>query len=84
MNGMTKKELMKLIQQYSFALVECNLFLDSHPKNSEALEYFEKLQEKLADFTEEYEEKYGPLTVYGSCGDSWSWVTAPWPWEASE
>lgn len=84
MNNISKKELMMMIQQYSFALVECNLFLDSHPNNREALEYFEKVKRMLAECTEAYEENYGPLTVFGSSGEPWQWVSTPWPWEMSE
>ena len=84
MNNTSKKELMKLLQQYSFAFVECTLFLDNHPSNTEALEYCEKIKAKLDDLTAEYEEKFGPLTAFGSDGDVWTWVTTPWPWEMSE
>ena len=43
-NNMSKKDLMMMIQQYSFAMVECALFLDTHPSNTEALEYCEKIK----------------------------------------
>ena len=75
---------MMMIQQYSFALVECNLFLDSHPNNRDALEYFEEVKRMLAEYTEAYEENYGPLTVFGSDEKSFDWVNTPWPWEMSE
>ena len=84
-NNMSKKDLMMMIQQYSFAMVECALFLDTHPSNTEALEYCEKIKDMLGAYTDEYERKYGPLTVFGADADkSWSWVSTPWPWEISE
>jgi spore coat protein JB len=30
----------------------------------------------------EYEEKYGPITIFGVEDDNyWDWVKTPWPWE---
>ena len=84
-NNIGKKELMLMIQQYSFALVECNLFLDTHPNSTEALEYYEKTKDMLAAYTDEYERRYGPLTVFGAEAERpWSWVATPFPWEMSE
>ena len=38
----TRQTLMKRVQMYEFALVEANLFLDSHPDDQEALKYYSK------------------------------------------
>ena len=38
----SRKELMDKINQYSFAMNEANLFLDTHPFDAEALAYFQK------------------------------------------
>lgn len=37
-----REALMKRLQMYDFVLTETGLFLDSHPKHAEALEYYEK------------------------------------------
>ena len=30
----------------------------------------------------EFEQKFGPLTLYGNHNDQkWEWVEGPWPWE---
>ena len=84
-NNMTfieKKKLMKLIQQYSFAVTEAVLYLDTHPNSRKALKFREKYAKMRADAVELYEKKYGPLTMYAeNCEYDWKWVNEPWPWE---
>lgn len=79
---MTEKEtLLRKIQELEFALVELNLYLDSHPNCEKALRYYQELladHQKLAD---SYEEKFGALTAAGNCADEWNWVMTPFPWE---
>ena len=77
-----QKKLQRLIQTYSFVLYETVLYLDTHPDCRPAIRHYEKYRDKLAEAVGVYEEKYGPMTIYGvnSC-DSWSWVKEPWPWE---
>lgn len=78
-----KQKLLNEIRAYKFALVEVNLFLDTHPRCRHALEYYEKYLALLADAVDEYENKYGPLTAKGgSSPECWSWVEEPWPWES--
>ena len=80
-----KQKLMRKLMQCSFALVEANLYLDSHPTCTMGLEYFRKHNEEYNEILAEYTKKYGPITV----GDSqstkkWDWVTTPFPWERGE
>ena len=79
---MNKDELMRKIQQLSFAKVETELFLDTHPECPAALDYFAEMRDELARLTAEYEKSYGPLTYTGVSGDSWTWVDGEWPWHA--
>ena len=66
---MSKNELMKKIQALSFALLETNLFLDTHVNNKEALDYYYDIKDKLGRLTEEYEENYGKDYAYcAACG----------------
>ena len=39
-----RKTLLKRLQIADFVLKEVHLFLDTHPENREALEYFKKYQ----------------------------------------
>ena len=79
---MTKQELLHSIQVADFALVEANLFLDSHPTDPNALQYFEKYKMMLEELTKEYVSKYGPLLARQYEGwDRWKWVDSPFPWQ---
>lgn len=78
---MERKELLHNVQKTSFALVEVNLYLDSHPDCAEALEYFEKIKSENKMARKAYEEYCGPLTAASDNNDSWQWVKTPWPWE---
>jgi spore coat protein JB len=76
---------MRKIQQQSFALVEANLYLDSHPTCPKGLEYFAKHKKEYDELVAEYNEKYGPITVgQSSTEKKWGWVTTPFPWERGE
>lgn len=81
MNGGDRCALMRQVQVYSFAVLEVGLFLNTHPCDSEALAYYEKYTALLKETKAAYECKYGPLTMTGVKGETWSWVKEPWPWE---
>ncbi len=76
-----KKRLERQIQIYSFAVYEAALYLDSHKCDSRALSYYNNANAKLKALTESYEKSFGPLTIHGNTGDSWSWTDGAWPWE---
>ena len=73
---------LKKLSSIHFALVELALFLDTHPKNSEALKMFNDYRDKYNVMLKSYEQKYGPITTMGNMGHTtWDWVKGPWPWE---
>ena len=77
-----RKKLFKQIQVYSFAVYETALYLDGHPNDCRALEYYRKKKEILSELCAKYEKLYGPLTIRGNdCDDEWKWTAFPWPWE---
>lgn len=82
----SRKELMDKINQYSFAMNEANLFLDTHPFDTEALNFFQKYRELRVEAVKEYAKYYAPLAIdYAVCDKTpWSWVNEPWPWEGVE
>lgn len=82
MNGNSEqRNMMKGVQTLGFALVEATLFLDSHPNNQKALEFFRKNLQAYNALKEQYTKTYGPITLSDAAGDSWTWVETPWPWQ---
>lgn len=75
-----RDRLMKQIQTYAFAAHEANLYLDSHPESKAAMEYFKKHKTMEKKATEEYERRFGPITVNADM-QSWEWTKGPWPWQ---
>lgn len=78
-----RTSLVRRIHALDFALVELNLFLDTHPCNTEALHRFHALQAERTALVETYEAQFGPydVTVDRVKGDRFTWVMGPWPWE---
>ncbi len=80
-----KQKLMKNLQMYSFAVVETGLFLDTHPYNKKALEYFNKVKMLKDKAQKEYERKYGPVVMTSNeSDDKWDWALSKWPWEVDD
>lgn len=79
-----RQELLERINEASFAVDDVKLFLDTHPCDQEAMEYFEKYSQMRNEALKEYAKYYGPLTVdtaiYAS-KEHWSWIDEPWPWQ---
>ena len=48
MEEMTRKDLLKKIQEIEFAALDLNLYLDNHPDNMEALMEYNKNATQLA------------------------------------
>ena len=79
---MNKKKLIHEIQEVGFALVDLNLFLDTHPNNKLALEFFKDMQVKYSELQADYEIEFGPLTAFDTNTEQgWTWISTPWPWE---
>ncbi len=82
---MTKREmLLKKLSTYQFAVLDLQLFLDSHPNDSATLEKMNLYKLKAEKIKQEYEEEFEPLQKTVTQGNNWSWITGPWPWESEE
>ena len=79
---MSRSELMYKIQVLGFILMDVGLYLDTHPKDTAALNYFNKYSILYKLARNDYEQQYGPITPMGTNDTtSWSWIDDPWPWE---
>ena len=79
---LSRQELLQWINAVSFAVNDVTLFLDTHPDDAEALEYFEEFRTQRTRALQEYSRNYGPLTIDTATAcesDYWSWINEPWP-----
>jgi len=79
---LSKKALETEIARVSFSMDELRLFLDTHPREKEALSAYRELRKKRDRLLESYESLYGPMEAYRAGGsEKWNWLSQPWPWE---
>lgn len=79
---MNQKQLMQWINMVSFAIDDIILYLDTHPDDEEALNYFNHYKELRKQALRAYADQYGPLTLdTAKASNHWCWATQPWPWE---
>lgn len=77
-----KKEVCMNVYELGFVMTELLLYLDTHPDDLEAIEYYNKMKEKYKKAVKIYEDKIGPLTFTSvDCDNYWTWVATPMPWE---
>lgn len=69
------------VMEYSFAINDLNLYLDTHPNDKEALSYLEYLINEEDKYKKEYLNKYGPLDICDTEGNTYNWIENPWPWD---
>lgn len=77
-----RTDLLQWLNEVSFACIDIALYLDTHPDDCDALEYFQHCKKEREKALALYSTAYGPLTL--DCVNDahhWNWVTTPWPWE---
>jgi spore coat protein JB len=82
-NQMSREQLYLWITLTKFACVDISLYLDTHPDDREALQYFQEHNRLYNEAMNEYAKTYGPLTIshVRNCDTYWDWVNQPWPWQ---
>ena len=76
-------ELLEQLQVLDFALVELNLYLDTHPNDLKAIEQYNQLAQERMKLAIRFQELYGPLMNFGHAFSRypWEWSQVPWPWQ---
>ena len=77
-----QKDLYRL-QEVSFAAHDANLYLDTHPEDTNMIRLYNQYLEEEKRLTDMYERKYGPLDLTDNDGlevTPWAWIKEPWPW----
>ncbi|GIP39272.1 spore coat protein CotJB [Paenibacillus sp. J31TS4] len=71
------------LQAVDFVLVELNLYLDTHPWDTMALQQFNEMAQKRQFLAAQFEQCYGPLLNFGHSASphGWRWAMPPWPWQ---
>lgn len=78
-----KEALLYQVMQYKFALIELNLYLDTHPNDTEMIKLYNEYLNIEKQMSDKYESMYGPLTLDSNYlnKNTWVWNNSPWPWE---
>ena len=79
-----KEKCLFKIMEASFAINDYALYLDLYPSDEEIFRKYKTWAEKLKKRVNEYEEKYGPLTIDEANYNSYKWILGPWPWESED
>lgn len=75
-------QLQTLIDQTSFALDDILLYLDTHPCDQAALEYYRRMANIRIKAMNDYQADCSPLMADQANADNyWTWVSGKWPWE---
>ncbi len=68
-----------------FVITELNLYLDTHPKDNDALMMHQSMNKLLAEGQERFVRLYGPISITDiTSGDEYMWLDNPWPWDFNE
>lgn len=78
-----RQSLLRAIQEIEFALLELNLYLDTHRYDRRALMEFNYYSQHLMTLKYSFDMQYGPLLNFGfsPSPSGWKWIEGPWPWE---
>lgn len=75
-------QMLKDIGIVDFTLVELALYLDTHPYDCNAMEYFNHYNRIKNQLQREFSQKYFPLNLnLAESNKEWRWGAAPLPWE---
>lgn len=91
-----QKELLKQITEISFTVNDLNLYLDTHPIDTNALTAYQDAMTQRKQLMKTYGENFEPLTLNCVCPDTnnktktntkypdqkhFTWCDGPLPWE---
>ena len=77
-----KEQMQKDIGVVSFTVTDLALYLDTHPQDRSAMEYFNHYNRIRTQMEREFSRQFYPLTMqYADSNQDWRWGAAPLPWE---
>lgn len=80
---MDRDKMLYEIMALDFALTDLNLYLNTHPTDTDAIDLFNNIAKKRKVMVDSYQSMYGPITAknYTNSEDMWDWIENPWPWD---
>ena len=71
------------IDSLGFAIIDLNLYLDIFPNDTEKINLYNQYRTRKKNIINEYEQKYGPITLNSNNLNitPWAWNNMPWPWD---
>ncbi len=80
-----REDMLMQIMEYTFAMIDLQLYLDMYPNDKDALKLFNTYLNNKKELTNMFEEKYGPLTIDSEVQrNNWLWDNSPWTWEVQK
>lgn len=77
-----QQQAMRELRRRAFARIDAGMYLDGHPEDETALQYYRAMNKKHEQAKEMYQKHFGPLDLSGAgAGGRWDWADDPWPWE---
>lgn len=77
-----KEQMLRDIGIVGFTVVELALYLDTHPYDRNAIEYFNHYNRIKTQLEKEFSKTYYPLNLnHANSEQEWRWGAAPLPWE---
>lgn len=76
-------ELLTYIDALGFSMTDLNLYLDIYPNDKNAINLFNQYRNEKENLVNQYESKFGPITLNSNSLNSypWAWDDMPWPWD---
>lgn len=77
------KRMLHDIGMIDFVVVEMAEYLDTHPKDKEAIDYFNYYAKLKNNMMQEFADKYWPLTLAtaDNSQNEWTWALQEPPWK---
>lgn len=77
-----KQQALQEIRRHQFAMIDAGMYLDGHPDDENALQYYRTMCRHKQQADEMYRKHFGPLNLRDAGqGARWDWIDEPWPWE---
>lgn len=76
-----RQQLLWQMTAEQFAAFDTQLYLDTHPHDTNAVQMLNNYRNNFSALRARYESMYGPISSDSAAGGAWTWVDNPWPWE---